>query len=48
MKIARGVEGEILENKYFCGNEKYFKENNINIKENVKEKIEKYSSEAKT
>ena len=47
MKIARGVEGEILGNKYFCGNEKYFKENNINIKENVKEKIEKYSSEAK-
>ena len=47
MKIARGVEGEILGNKYFCGNEKYFKENNIIIKENVKEKIEKYSSEAK-
>ena len=47
MKIARGVEGDILGNKYFCGNEKYFKENNINIKENVKEKIEKYSSEAK-
>lgn len=47
MKIARGVEGEILGNKYFCGNEKYFKENNINIKDNVKEKIEKYSSEAK-
>lgn len=47
MKIARGVEGEILGNKYFCGNEKYLKENNINIKENVKEKIEKYSSEAK-
>lgn len=47
MKIARGVEGEILGNKYFCGNEKYFKENNINIKENVKEKIEKYSCEAK-
>lgn len=47
MKIARGVEGEILGNKYFCGNEKYFRENNINIKENVKEKIEKYSSEAK-
>ena len=47
MKIARGVEGEILGNKYFCGNEKYFKENNINIKENVKKKIEKYSSEAK-
>lgn len=47
MKIARGVEGEILGNKYFCGNEKYFKENNINIKKNVKEKIEKYSSEAK-
>ena len=23
MKIARGVEGEILGNKYFCGNEKY-------------------------
>ena len=44
MKIARGVEGEILGNKYFCGNEKYFRENNIN---NVKEKIEKYSSEAK-
>lgn len=47
MKIARGVEGEILGNKYFCGNEKYFRENNINIKDNVKEKIEKYSSEAK-
>lgn len=47
MKIARGVEGDILGNKYFCGNEKYFKENNINIKDNVKEKIEKYSSEAK-
>ncbi|WP_462246964.1 heavy metal translocating P-type ATPase [Parvimonas micra] len=47
MKIARGVEGDILGNKYFCGNEKYFKENNINIKENVKEKTEKYSSEAK-
>ena len=47
MKIARGVEGEILGNKYFCGNEKYLKENNINIKENVKEKIEKCSSEAK-
>lgn len=47
MKIARGVEGGILGNKYFCGNEKYFKENNINIKDNVKEKIEKYSSEAK-
>lgn len=47
MKISRGVEGEILGNKYFCGNEKYFKENNINIKDNVKEKIEKYSSEAK-
>ncbi|MEB3025083.1 MULTISPECIES: cation-translocating P-type ATPase [unclassified Parvimonas] len=47
MKIARGVEGEILGNKYFCGNEKYLKENNINIKEKVKEKIEKYSSEAK-
>lgn len=47
MKIARGIEGDILGNKYFCGNEKYFKENNINIKENVKEKIEKYSSEAK-
>lgn len=47
MKIARGVEGEILGNKYFCGNEKYFKENNINIKDNIKEKIEKYSSEAK-
>lgn len=47
MKIARGVEGEILGNKYFCGNEKYFRENNINIKDNAKEKIEKYSSEAK-
>ncbi|MEB3058818.1 cation-translocating P-type ATPase [Parvimonas sp. D9] len=47
MKIARGVEGEILGNKYFCGNEKYFRENNINIKDNVKEKTEKYSSEAK-
>ncbi|WP_278555055.1 HAD-IC family P-type ATPase, partial [Parvimonas micra] len=47
MKIARGVEGEILRNKYFCGNEKYFRENNINIKDNAKEKIEKYSSEAK-
>lgn len=47
MKIARGVEREILGNKYFCGNEKYFRENNINIKDNVKEKIEKYSSEAK-
>ena len=47
MKIARGVEGEILGNKYICGNEKYFRENNINIKDNVKEKIEKYSSEAK-
>lgn len=47
MKIARGIEGEILGNKYFCGNEKYFRENNINIKDNVKEKIEKYSSEAK-
>lgn len=47
MKIARGVEGEILGNKYFCGNEKYFRENNINIKDNIKEKIEKYSSEAK-
>lgn len=47
MKIARGVEGEILGNKYFCGNEKYFRENNINMKDNVKEKIEKYSSEAK-
>ena len=47
MKIARGVEGEILGNKYFCGNEKYFRENNINIKEKVKEKIEKYSNEAK-
>lgn len=47
MKIARGVEGEILGNEYFCGNEKYFRENNINIKDNVKEKIEKYSSEAK-
>ena len=47
MKIARGVEGEILGNKYFCGNEKYFRENNINIKDDVKEKIEKYSSEAK-
>ena len=47
MKIARGVEGEILGNKYFCGNEKYLKEKNINIKENVKEKIEKCSSEAK-
>ena len=47
MKIARGVEGEILGNKYFCGNEKYFRENNINIKDNVKEKIEKYSSESK-
>jgi len=47
MKIARGVEGEILGNKYFCGNEKYFRENNINIKDNVKEKIKKYSSEAK-
>ena len=47
MKIARGVEEDILGNKYFCGNEKYFKENNINIKDNVKEKIEKYSSEAK-
>ena len=47
MKIARGVEGEILGNKYFCGNEKYFRENNINIKDNVKEKIEKNSSEAK-
>lgn len=47
MKIARGVEGKILGNKYFCGNEKYFRENNINIKDNVKEKIEKYSSEAK-
>ena len=47
MKIARGVEGEILGNKYFCGNEKYFRENNINIKDNVKEKVEKYSSEAK-
>lgn len=47
MKIARGVEGDILGNKYFCGNEKYFRENNINIKDNAKEKIEKYSSEAK-
>ncbi|EGL35597.1 haloacid dehalogenase-like hydrolase [Parvimonas sp. oral taxon 110 str. F0139] len=47
MKIARGVEGEILGNKYFCGNEKYFRENNINVKDNIKEKIEKYSSEAK-
>lgn len=47
MKIARGVEGEILGNKYFCGNEKHFRESNINIKDNVKEKIEKYSSEAK-
>lgn len=47
MKIARGIEGEILGKKYFCGNEKYFRENNINIKDNVKEKIEKYSSEAK-
>lgn len=47
MKIARGVEGEILGNKYFCGNEKYFRENNINVKDNIKEKIEKYSNEAK-
>lgn len=47
MKIARGVEGEILGNKYFCGNEKYFRENNINVKGNIKEKIEKYSNEAK-
>lgn len=47
MKIARGIEGEILGNKYFCGNEKYFRENNINVKDNIKEKIEKYSNEAK-
>lgn len=47
MKIARGVEGEILGNKYFCGNEKYFRENNINVRDNIKEKIEKYSNEAK-
>ena len=47
MKIAKGVEGEILGNKYFCGNEKYFRENNINVKDNIKEKIEKYSNEAK-
>ena len=47
MRIARGVEGEILGNKYFCGNAKYFKENNIEIKENIQEKIEKYSSQAK-
>ncbi|MEB3011906.1 cation-translocating P-type ATPase [Parvimonas sp. D2] len=47
MKIARGVEGEILGNKYFCGNEKYFRENNIDVKDNIKEKIEKYSNEAK-
>ena len=47
MKIARGVEGEILGNKYFCGNEKYFRENNINVKYNIIEKIEKYSNEAK-
>ena len=47
MRIARGVEGEILGNKYFCGNAKYFKENNMEIKENIQEKIEEYSSQAK-
>lgn len=47
MKVARGVEGEILEKRYFCGNEKYFRENNIEIDEKIKEKIEKYSKDAK-
>lgn len=47
MKVARGVEGEILEKRYFCGNEKYFRENNIEIYEKIKEKIEKYSRDAK-
>lgn len=39
MKVARGVEGEILEKRYFCGNEKYFRENNIEIDEKIKEKL---------
>ncbi len=45
--LGRGIKAKINDNSIICGNIEFIKENNINLSQNLKDDITKYSNEGK-